>query len=94
MVGRSMGLILDKADCQPELIDFLLKTKRKQKSLIWGTSVFYLSSFQKFASCVMCVIMFFMRVVAGKYGGRPLKTLDGKTTRPTTDKVKGGDFLI
>ena len=38
------------------------------------------------------VIMFFMRVVSGKYGGRPLKTLDGKTTRPTTDKVKGAIF--
>lgn len=36
--------------------------------------------------------MFFMRVVSGKYGGRPLKTLDGKTTRPTTDKVKGAIF--
>ncbi|MEW4354283.1 16S rRNA (guanine(966)-N(2))-methyltransferase RsmD [Streptococcus pneumoniae] len=33
-----------------------------------------------------------MRVVAGMYGGRPLKTLDGKTTRPTTDKVKGAIF--
>ncbi len=33
-----------------------------------------------------------MRVVAGKYGGRPLKTLAGKTTRPTTDKVKGAVF--
>lgn len=33
-----------------------------------------------------------MRVVAGKYGGRPLKTLEGKTTRPTTDKVKGAIF--
>ena len=30
-----------------------------------------------------------MRVVSGNYGGRPLKTLAGKTTRPTTDKVKG-----
>ena len=38
------------------------------------------------------VIIFFMRVVAGKYGGRPLKTLEGKTTRPTTDKVKGAIF--
>ncbi|MGT2708381.1 16S rRNA (guanine(966)-N(2))-methyltransferase RsmD [Streptococcus panodentis] len=36
--------------------------------------------------------MFFMRVVAGKYGGRPLKTLEGRTTRPTTDKVKGAIF--
>lgn len=36
--------------------------------------------------------MFFMRVVSGKYGGRPLKTLDGKTTRPTTDKIKGAIF--
>lgn len=33
-----------------------------------------------------------MRVVAGKFGGRPLKTLEGKTTRPTTDKVKGAMF--
>lgn len=33
-----------------------------------------------------------MRVVSGKYGGRPLKTLDGKITRPTTDKVKGAIF--
>ncbi|SUN77461.1 methyltransferase [Streptococcus massiliensis] len=33
-----------------------------------------------------------MRVVAGKYGGRPLKSLAGKTTRPTTDKVKGAIF--
>ena len=38
------------------------------------------------------VIIFFMRVVAGKYGGRPLKALAGKTTRPTTDKVKGAIF--
>ena len=33
-----------------------------------------------------------MRVIAGKYGGRPLKTLPGSTTRPTTDKVKGAIF--
>ena len=33
-----------------------------------------------------------MRVVAGKYGGRPLKSLEGQTTRPTTDKVKGAIF--
>ena len=36
--------------------------------------------------------MVLMRVVAGKFGGRPLKTLDGKITRPTTDKVKGAIF--
>ena len=36
--------------------------------------------------------MVVMRVVAGKFGGRPLKTLDGKITRPTTDKVKGAIF--
>ena len=36
--------------------------------------------------------MVVMRVVAGKVGGRPLKTLDGKITRPTTDKVKGAIF--
>ncbi|MGM0212883.1 RsmD family RNA methyltransferase [Enterococcus sp. AZ109] len=33
-----------------------------------------------------------MRVVAGEFGGRKLKTLTGKTTRPTTDKVKGAMF--
>ena len=33
-----------------------------------------------------------LRVVAGEFGGRPLKTLEGKTTRPTTDKVKGANF--
>lgn len=33
-----------------------------------------------------------MRIVAGVYGGRPLKTLDGKTTRPTSDKVRGAIF--
>ncbi|MGT2925972.1 16S rRNA (guanine(966)-N(2))-methyltransferase RsmD [Streptococcus cuniculipharyngis] len=33
-----------------------------------------------------------MRVVAGEFGGRPLKTLAGRTTRPTTDKVKGAMF--
>lgn len=37
-------------------------------------------------------IIEFMRIVAGKYGGRPLKTLDGKTTRPTSDKVRGAMF--
>lgn len=36
--------------------------------------------------------MVLMRVVAGNFGGRPLKTLNGKTTRPTTDKVKGAIF--
>lgn len=33
-----------------------------------------------------------MKVVAGEFGGRPLKTRDGKLTRPTTDKVKGAMF--
>ncbi|WP_067102322.1 16S rRNA (guanine(966)-N(2))-methyltransferase RsmD [Streptococcus sp. DD13] len=33
-----------------------------------------------------------MRIVSGEYGGRFLKTLDGKTTRPTSDKVRGAMF--
>lgn len=33
-----------------------------------------------------------MRIVSGNYGGRPIKTLDGKTTRPTSDKVRGAMF--
>lgn len=33
-----------------------------------------------------------MRIVAGKYGSRPLKACKGDTTRPTADKVKGAIF--
>ena len=33
-----------------------------------------------------------MRIVAGKYGSRPLKSCKGDTTRPTADKVKGAVF--
>ena len=33
-----------------------------------------------------------MKIVSGTYGGRPLKTLGGKTTRPTSDKVRGAMF--
>lgn len=35
-----------------------------------------------------------MRVVAGNYGGRNLKTLDGKLTRPTGDKVRAAMFSM
>ncbi|MDR1606735.1 MAG: 16S rRNA (guanine(966)-N(2))-methyltransferase RsmD [Streptococcaceae bacterium] len=35
-----------------------------------------------------------MKVVAGEFGGRPLKTLDGQLTRPTSDKVKGAIFSM
>lgn len=41
---------------------------------------------------LICAIMVFMRIVSGIYGGRPLKTLDGKVTRPTSDKVRGAMF--
>lgn len=33
-----------------------------------------------------------MRVIAGEYGGRRLKSLAGDNTRPTTDKVKEAIF--
>ena len=33
-----------------------------------------------------------MKIVSGIYGGRSLKTLEGKTTRPTSDKVRGAIF--
>ena len=33
-----------------------------------------------------------MKIVSGIYGGRPLKTLEGKMTRPTSDKVRGAIF--
>ena len=33
-----------------------------------------------------------MRIVSGKYGGRPLKAVPGDATRPTTDKVKEAIF--
>lgn len=35
-----------------------------------------------------------MRVISGNFGGRPLKSLPGETTRPTTDKVKESIFNI
>lgn len=33
-----------------------------------------------------------MRVVSGKFGSRPIKTLSGDTTRPTSDKIRGAIF--
>ncbi|MCD8505917.1 MAG: 16S rRNA (guanine(966)-N(2))-methyltransferase RsmD [Alkalibacterium thalassium] len=33
-----------------------------------------------------------MRVISGEYGGRPLKSLKGSNTRPTTDKIKESLF--
>ena len=33
-----------------------------------------------------------MKILSGTYGGRSLKTLEGKTTRPTSDKVRGAMF--
>ncbi|KXT74188.1 Ribosomal RNA small subunit methyltransferase D [Streptococcus sp. DD10] len=33
-----------------------------------------------------------MRIVSGVYGGRPLKTMEGNITRPTSDKVRGAMF--
>lgn len=35
-----------------------------------------------------------MRVVAGKYGSRPLKAVPGTNTRPTTDKIKESMFNL
>lgn len=35
-----------------------------------------------------------MRVIAGNYGGRPLKSLPGDSTRPTGDKLKETMFNI
>lgn len=35
-----------------------------------------------------------MRVISGEFGGRPLKSLAGDITRPTTDKVKESIFNI
>lgn len=35
-----------------------------------------------------------MRVISGEFRGRPLKSLSGDTTRPTTDKVKESIFNI
>lgn len=33
-----------------------------------------------------------MRVISGEYGGRPLKSVKGTSTRPTTDKIKEALF--
>lgn len=40
----------------------------------------------------MIVVIKEMRVVAGVFKGRPLKAVPGKSTRPTTDKVKEAIF--
>ena len=41
---------------------------------------------------IFCYNNNIMRIIAGEFGGRPLKTLAGKTTRPTSDKVRGAVF--
>ena len=33
-----------------------------------------------------------MRIVAGEFGSRPIKSVKGDSTRPTSDKVKGAVF--
>ncbi|WP_048602540.1 16S rRNA (guanine(966)-N(2))-methyltransferase RsmD [Rubeoparvulum massiliense] len=33
-----------------------------------------------------------MRIIAGTYKGRPLESVSGRSTRPTSDKVKGAIF--
>ena len=45
-----------------------------------------------FSFCLEFGIIYGMKIVSGIYGGRHLKTLDGKTTRPTSDKVRGAIF--
>ncbi|XJS11437.1 16S rRNA (guanine(966)-N(2))-methyltransferase RsmD [Aerococcaceae bacterium WGS1372] len=35
-----------------------------------------------------------MRVIAGKYGSRPIKSVPGLNTRPTTDKIKESMFNL
>lgn len=35
-----------------------------------------------------------MRIIAGKYGGRPLKASVSNTTRPTSDKIKESMFNL
>ena len=35
-----------------------------------------------------------MRIIAGNFCGRTLKTLEGKTTRPTSDKVRGAIYSM
>ena len=35
-----------------------------------------------------------MRIVSGEFGGRPLKSVPGDATRPTTDKVKEAIFSM
>lgn len=35
-----------------------------------------------------------MRVVAGRYGSRPLRPVPGQNTRPTTDKIKESIFNL
>ena len=51
----------------------------------WFIATVYFTNTSKGDECLM-------RIVAGKYGSRPLKSCKGDTTRPTADKVKGAVF--
>lgn len=56
---------------------------------------FYFNSYLiicQYEIVILFDIMEDMRIISGNYGGRPLKTLEGKTTRPTSDKVRGAIF--
>ena len=58
------------------------------------TRIFFNQSTERFDFLISSEfgIIYLMKVVSGIYGGRPLKTLEGKTTRPTSDKVRGAIF--
>ncbi len=71
----------------------LYKIDRYSKVLrINKASSLYATNLRVFDFRWLFAIILGMRIVAGKYGGRPLKTLEGKTTRPTSDKVRGAMF--
>lgn len=71
----------------------LYKIDRYPKVLrINKASSLYATNLSVFYFRWLFAIILGMRIVAGKYGGRPLKTLEGKTTRPTSDKVRGAMF--
>lgn len=71
----------------------LYKIDRYPKVLrINKASSLYTTNLSVFYFRWLFAIILGMRIVSGKYGGRPLKTLEGKTTRPTSDKVRGAMF--
>ena len=73
-------------------------SREKWEDFFFGNERDLVQQLSDWRGWVFCIfypnfdIIISMKIVSGTYGGRPLKTLEGKTTRPTSDKVRGAMF--